>query len=159
MKKKIILLMTFIFLLPCIVKANERVEVKFKSCVDGDTANFVMNNKTIKVRFLAINTPEIKQTVTRSLEDFEFFHNVLVERYPFKYTPPIFPRNKDKTYSHELYKRYLNRFLEHVAQRKILRTSPITLEFLELNTEQWDIYRKKLEANKFVCKYNMENIP
>ena len=60
MKKKIILLMTFIFLLPCIVKANERVEVKFKSCVDGDTANFVMNNKTIKVRFLAINTPEIK---------------------------------------------------------------------------------------------------
>ena len=107
--------------------------------------------------YFTVNTPEIKQTVTRSLEDFEFFHNVLVERYPFKYIPPIFPRNKDKTYSHELYKRYLNRFLEHVAQRKILRTSPITLEFLELNTEQWDIYRKKLEANKFVCKYNMEN--
>ena len=60
MKKKIIILMTFIILLPSIVKANERVEVKFKSCVDGDTANFVMKKKTIKVRFLAINTPEIK---------------------------------------------------------------------------------------------------
>lgn len=60
MKKKIIILISTLFLLPNIVKANERVEVKFKSCVDGDTANFIMNDKTIKVRFLAINTPEIK---------------------------------------------------------------------------------------------------
>lgn len=104
-----------------------------------------------------ISTPEIKTEVERSLEDFEFFHDVLVERYPFKVIPPIFPKNKDKTYSHELYKRYLTRFLEHIVQRKILRTSPITLEFLELNTAQWEIYRKKLETNKFVCKYNMEN--
>ena len=104
-----------------------------------------------------INTPELKTEVQRTLDDFEFFHNVLVERYPFKIIPPIFPRNKDKTYSHELYKRYLTRFLEHVVERKILRTSPITLEFLELNTAQWEIYRQKLETNKFVCKYNMEN--
>ena len=69
-----------------------------------------------------ISTPEIKAEVTRTLEDFEFFHDVLVERYPFKYIPPIFPRNKDKTYSHELYRRYLTRFLDHVVQRKILRT-------------------------------------
>lgn len=60
MKKKIIILISILFLLPNTVKANERVEVKFKSCVDGDTANFIMNDKTIKVRFLAINTPEIK---------------------------------------------------------------------------------------------------
>ena len=104
-----------------------------------------------------ISTPEIKAEVVRTLEDFEFFHDVLVERYPFKVIPPIFPRNKDKTYSHELYKRYLTRFLEHVAQRKILRTSPITLEFLELNTEQFELYRKNLTNNKFICKYNMEN--
>ena len=107
--------------------------------------------------YFTISTPEIKAEVERSLEDFEFFHDILVERYPFKFIPPIFPRNKDKTYSHELYKRYLNRFLEHVAQRKILRTSPITLEFLELNNAQFELYRKKLESNKFVCKYNMEN--
>ena len=107
--------------------------------------------------YFTITTPEIKTEVERSLEDFEFFHDVLVERYPFKFIPPIFPRNKDKTYSHELYKRYLTKFLDSVAQRKILRTSPITLEFLELNNAQWEIYRKKLEASKFVCKYNMEN--
>ena len=104
-----------------------------------------------------ISTPELNQNVSRTLEDFEFFHNILVERYPFKYIPPILPRNKEKTYSHELYKRYLNRFLEHVAQRKILRTSPITLEFLELSRNEFEIYRKTLEAKKFVCKYNMAN--
>ena len=47
--------------------------------------------------------------------------------------------------------------MEHISQRKILRTSPITYEFLELNTPQFEIYREKLEANKFICKYNMEN--
>ena len=47
MKKKILLLISLMFLLPSIVKANERVEVKFKSCVDGDTANFILNKKVI----------------------------------------------------------------------------------------------------------------
>ena len=115
----------------------------------------LISKKTI-YRF-TISTPEINQNVSRTLEDFEFFHNILVERYPFKYIPPIFPRNKEKTYSHELYRRYLNRFLEHVAQRKILRTSPITLEFLELSRNEFETYRKTLEAKKFVCKYNMAN--
>ena len=60
MKKKFIILMTFILLMPSVASANERVEVKFKSCVDGDTANFILDEENIKVRFLAINTPEIK---------------------------------------------------------------------------------------------------
>lgn len=60
MKKKILLLISLMFILPGLVKANERVDIKFRSCVDGDTASFVMNKRVIKVRFLAINTPEIK---------------------------------------------------------------------------------------------------
>ena len=107
--------------------------------------------------YFTVKCPEINTEVIRTLEDFEFFYNVLIERYPFKFIPPIFPKNKDKIYSHELFKRYLNRFLEYIAQRKILRTSPITLEFLELNTEEFAIYRKKLTANKFICQYSMEN--
>ena len=71
-----------------------------------------------------VSTPEIKAEDEGSLEDFEFFHDVLVERYPYKFILPIFPRDKTKTYPCDLYKRYLNRF-KHVAQRKILRTSPI----------------------------------
>ena len=91
------------------------------------------------------------------MDDFEFFQKILIERYPFKYIPPIIPKNKDKVYSHELFKRYLNRFLSYISQRKILRTSPITLEFLELDTNLFATYRKKLTDNKFFCKFNMEN--
>ena len=60
MKKKFIILLFFIILFPTLVKANDRVEVKFKSCSDGDTANFILKKKVIKVRFLAINAPEIR---------------------------------------------------------------------------------------------------
>ena len=109
------------------------------------------------IYYFTIKTPEINTEVVRTLDDFEFFHNVLIERYPFKIVPPLFPKNKDKEYSHELFKRYCNRFLEHITQKKIFRTSPITLEFLELNTNEFAIYRKKLTDNKYFCKYNMEN--
>lgn len=37
---------------------TEKVEVKFVDSVDGDTAEFEMNGETIKVRFLAVDTPE-----------------------------------------------------------------------------------------------------
>lgn len=36
-------------------------EVTLKSCIDGDTANFIIDEKEIKVRFLALNTPEYEK--------------------------------------------------------------------------------------------------
>ena len=43
----------------CYIKPiNEREEVKFSKCVDGDTAKFIIGNEEKTVRFLAINTPE-----------------------------------------------------------------------------------------------------
>ena len=115
----------------------------------------VMSKKV--VYYFKIKCPELNTEVGRTLEDFEFFQKILIERYPFKYIPPIFPKSAEKEYSHELFKRYLNRFLEYICQRKILRTSPITLEFLELNSNSFFTYRKNLTVNKYVCKYNMEN--
>ena len=109
------------------------------------------------IYYFTIKCPELNTEVVRTLEDFEFFQKELIKRYPFKFIPPIFPKNKDKVYSHELFKRYLNRFLDYLVQRKILRTSPITLEFLELNTNDFAAYRKNLTEKKFVCRYNMEN--
>lgn len=59
MKKKVLcLLFLIMFLFPINVEANEKKEVKFSSCIDGDTARFIMDKKEIKVRFLAIDTPE-----------------------------------------------------------------------------------------------------
>ena len=45
----------------CYIKpVNEREEVTFSKCVDGDTAKLIVNGKEETVRFLAIDTPEIK---------------------------------------------------------------------------------------------------
>lgn len=56
MKKIILLLVMLLWLNP--VYANEKVEVKFSKCVDGDTAKFILKEEEITARFLAIDTPE-----------------------------------------------------------------------------------------------------
>ena len=43
---------------------TEKIEVEFYKKVDGDTAQFELNGKIIKVRFLGINTPETVDTTT-----------------------------------------------------------------------------------------------
>ena len=57
--KKIILFI--LLLIPFSVFAKE--EVTFVKCVDGDTAIFNISNKETKVRFLAVDTPEITTNV------------------------------------------------------------------------------------------------
>ena len=45
---------------PCYIKKpNEKEKVQFSKCSDGDTAWFVIKGESKKVRFLAIDTPEI----------------------------------------------------------------------------------------------------
>lgn len=56
--KKIMLIICAFLTFTANVYANEKETVKFKKCVDGDTAVFTVNNEDIKVRFLAIDTPE-----------------------------------------------------------------------------------------------------
>ena len=43
---------------------TERIEVEFYKKVDGDTEQFELNRKIIKVRFLGVNTPETVDTTT-----------------------------------------------------------------------------------------------
>lgn len=56
MKK--VLLIIFIFFISINYVDAKEIEVKFASCVDGDTAKFIYNDEVIKARFLAIDTPE-----------------------------------------------------------------------------------------------------
>lgn len=61
MKNKVCLILIItLLMLPINVfaKQNEKVIATLGKCVDGDTAHFIVNNKTIKARFLAIDTPE-----------------------------------------------------------------------------------------------------
>ena len=57
--KKIIFTIIISFLLIFSVSAKS-TKVKFKSCIDGDTAKFIMNDEVVTARFLAIDTPETK---------------------------------------------------------------------------------------------------
>lgn len=57
MKKLFVFLIAF-FCLFSNVKAGEKKIVKFNECVDGDTASVILDNEIIKLRFLAIDTPE-----------------------------------------------------------------------------------------------------
>ena len=44
----------------CYIKpVNTYENVEFSSCIDGDTAKFIIGNEERTVRFLAINTPEV----------------------------------------------------------------------------------------------------
>ncbi len=56
MRKIILLIGLFLWIMP--VYANEKVNVTFSKCVDGDTAKFILNDEEITARFLAIDTPE-----------------------------------------------------------------------------------------------------
>ena len=59
MKKISILMITLLVIfIPIPIFASERINVTLNKCVDGDTAWFNLENKKIKARFLAIDTPE-----------------------------------------------------------------------------------------------------
>ena len=50
------LILTFLFI--TVVQA-ETITVTYDSCIDGDTAHFKYGDKDLKVRFIAVNAPEI----------------------------------------------------------------------------------------------------
>lgn len=67
--KKIILIL--IFALVVNVYATPKTDVAvFSACVDGDTAYFKVDEDTIKVRFLAVDTPELKDFLGKETSDF-----------------------------------------------------------------------------------------
>lgn len=61
MKKLKIIILILLILCPSVIQANsQKTKVTLSKCVDGDTAKFILKNKEITVRFLAIDTPETK---------------------------------------------------------------------------------------------------
>lgn len=67
MKKKILLLLISLFILIPNAYANTKKTVKFSKCVDGDTAVFLIDKEKVRIRFLAIDTPETVHP-TKSVE-------------------------------------------------------------------------------------------
>lgn len=62
----------------CYIKeVNVKEKVTLSKCGDGDTARFVINNEEKKVRFLAIDTPEVDKNEPYSKEAKEYVCNTL----------------------------------------------------------------------------------
>ena len=62
----------------CYIKeVNEREKVTLYKCGDGDTARFMINGVEKKVRFLAIDTPEVDKNEPFSKEASEYVCNAL----------------------------------------------------------------------------------
>lgn len=86
-------------------KETEKVIVKFSEGVDGDTAKFDMNGEIIKVRFLAVDTPEsvhpTKEVQAYGVEASDFTKEKLKNAKTIELE---FDNNSDKT---DKYGRYL----------------------------------------------------
>lgn len=86
-------------------KETEKIIVKFSEGVDGDTAKFDMNGEIIKVRFLAVDTPEsvhpTKEIQAYGVEASDFTKEKLKNAKTIELE---FDNNSDKT---DKYGRYL----------------------------------------------------
>ena len=60
MMKRVVVFFCLFFMCICPVFGASKFKVKLEKCVDGDTAKFIIDNEVKTVRFLSIDTPEIK---------------------------------------------------------------------------------------------------
>ena len=118
--------------------------------------NFVKKNIFSTPKFSCkIECPELESTVTRSLEDFEWLKNQLNEKYPMMYIPPL--PDKKSIKDGKTVSRYIEKFLNVIIRRKVLRVSEIIQEFLSSDEKNFEAYKKKLSENAFKLAANMEN--
>ena len=118
--------------------------------------NFVKKNIFSTPKFSCkIECPELESTVTRSLEDFEWLKNQLNEEYPMMYIPPL--PDKKSIKDGKTVSRYIEKFLNVIIRRKVLRVSEIIQEFLSSDEKNFEAYKKKLSENAFKLAANMEN--
>jgi len=118
--------------------------------------NFVKKNIFSTPKFTCkIECPELESGVTRSLEDFEWLKNQLNEKYPMMYIPPL--PDKKSIKDGKTVSRYIEKFLNVIIRRKVLRVSEIIQNFLSSDEKSFEEYKKKLNENPFKLAANMEN--
>ena len=123
-----------------------------------------------------IVTEELNSKVKRNYSDFEWYKNQLNLRYPFILVPPLikdafysninlsfFSKKKNEENNIEEQEnlnmriRYLNKFMNGILRKKILRTSPITYEFLILEQKDFEKYKKNLDSNPYKLNIYLRN--
>ena len=116
-----------------------------------------------------VQCPQIEADVRRTYNDFEWLRSQLVSRYPLTHIPPIIKEtvlnqigNVLKLENEDLYEqkkiRYLNQFFQCLIKKKILRTSPLLLEFLILDTDSFKKYQNKINSKKYELSIKLDNL-
>jgi hypothetical protein len=93
----------------------------------------------------------------------------MVLRYPLRLIPPVMKESVMKTIgniikqeneevSEQRKVRYLNRFMNAIIKKKILRTSPILFEFLSLDSKNFKPYLEKINQIKYELDIKLNNL-
>ena len=116
-----------------------------------------------------IVTTIIDKDVRRTYADFEWLREQLYIRYALRVVPPIIKENAflqmdiiEKGDTEEIIEqkkaKYLNIFLNKLLKRKIYRTSPLLLEFLELDDANFKKYKEKINKSKYELSISLDNL-
>lgn len=148
---KRIIFILLLFFISFNVYASEKIEVKFSKCVDGDTAWLIKDEKEIKVRFLAIDAPEVgEQEEPFGKEASEFTCNKL------KYAKKIEIEYDDNALEKDKYDRHLVWIFvdDRLLQDEIVRDGWAEVTYLYGDYK----YIDRLKQSESVAKRNSLNI-
>ena len=146
MKKYIILLI--ILLLQINVNALEKKEVLFSSCIDGDTAVFKMNKRNIKVRFLAVDAPELKHFDTEEQPYAKEASNYTCKK--LKNAKKIELEFDEKSKKKDKYNRYLAWVFidDKLLQNELVKNGYVKVTYLYDDYKYIDVLKKSEEKAK-----------
>ena len=113
--------------------------------------------------------PQLNSDVRRTYLDFEWFRNQLIIRYPLRIIPPLGKENvvkqiesllklENEEYIEARKVRYLQKFMDSILNRNILKTSPLLYEFLILDEELFKSYQKKINGKKYELSISLDNL-
>jgi micrococcal nuclease len=148
---KRIIFILLLFFISFNVYASEKIEVKFSKCVDGDTAWLIKDEKEIKVRFLAIDAPEVgEQEEPFGKEASEFTCNKL------KYAKKIEIEYDDNALEKDKYERHLVWIFvdDRLLQDEIVRNGWAEVTYLYGDYK----YIDRLKQSESIAKRNSLNI-
>ena len=147
--KKIYILIISLFIIPLNVYAKKE-EVKFSKCIDGDTITVIINKEERKVRFLAVDAPEIDTNEAYSNEAKEFTCNILTNA---KKIYLEYDKNSDKE---DKYERILAWVWadDILVQKELIKDGYAKIAYLYAD------YKYTSELSKFesIAKENKTNI-
>lgn len=147
--KKIYILFACLFIIPFNVYAKKE-EVKLSKCIDGDTISVIINKEEKKVRFLAIDAPEIDTNEPYSIEAKDYTCNML------KTAKKIYLEYDNNSDKEDKYERILAWVWadDKLVQKELIKEGYARLAYL------YSDYKYTSELNKFeaIAKENKLNI-